>query len=435
MGNFSRDTFDKLKHYVGVRLQQGVPLVDADWNEQEDIRKYELQAFLKWFVGNGVPKGNDGFCIEAIPAENDFWIKGGDGTPEGAGRCLVEGWDAINESNLKYTAQPLFNNPALAAKWGVDPVQPLTAPTIGRKDIVYLDVWEREVDAEEVENLVNPAIGIETCVRLKREWAVRVAEGAPPPEPPRGHVFFPLACLRREGGEAMIRPQDITDLRTTGLNMAALEIGNDHVKADAAIEESKILFSRRGHDHRDGSQGKRIKHSSLHKDDGSNPHGTTAADIDKQDGHNRIVAQINAGGGVIDKKNIDPAAGLRGWVRLPFLPKKYLTGTEEFIHNYAFSMSGTKGAVGNMGIPVPPGATRMKNFRIAGTKNAVSIFIELHIIKLYSIEKTFRFKIEGFPFDELFIIDRTINAETGYIVVKVEAGGFSEIWFVASQFE
>jgi hypothetical protein len=37
MGNFSRDTFDKLKHYVGVRLQQGVPIVDADWNELEDI--------------------------------------------------------------------------------------------------------------------------------------------------------------------------------------------------------------------------------------------------------------------------------------------------------------------------------------------------------------------------------------------------------------
>ena len=63
MGNFSRDTFDRLKHYVGVRLQQGVPIVDADWNEAFDIRKYELQAFLKWFVGNGVPQHNDGFRI------------------------------------------------------------------------------------------------------------------------------------------------------------------------------------------------------------------------------------------------------------------------------------------------------------------------------------------------------------------------------------
>ena len=434
MSSFSRDTFDKLKHYVGVRLKQGVPLVDADWNEQEDIRKYELQAFLKWFVGNGVPKGNDGFCIEAIPAENDFWIKGGDGTPEGAGRCLVEGWDAINESNLKYTAQPLFNNPALAAKWGVDPVQPLTTPTTSRNYTVYLDVWEREVDAQENDNLVNPAIGIETCVRLKREWVVRVAKGTTSPEPPRDHVFYPLARLRRKGGEAMIGPEDITDLRTTSLNMAALEIGNDHVKVDAAIEESKILFSPTGHDHSGGSQGKLIKHSSLDKDDGSNPHRTRAADIDKQDGRYRIVAQINAGAGVIDKKNIDPAAGLRGWVRLPFLPMKCGERTE-FMHVSFFSKSGPEGATGTMEIPAPPGATRVKNFRIAGTINDRGITVRFYIIELYSVKESFKFLIEGAPFDELFIIDRTINAETGCIVVEVEAYQTSSIWFVASQFE
>ena len=72
MGNFSRETFDKLKHYVGVRLQKGVLIVDADWNEQEDIRRYELQAFLKWFVGNGVPKGNDGFRI--LPVFEFDWV-------------------------------------------------------------------------------------------------------------------------------------------------------------------------------------------------------------------------------------------------------------------------------------------------------------------------------------------------------------------------
>ena len=40
MGNFSRDTFDPNKNYVGVRLQQGVPLVDADWNELNDIIRH-----------------------------------------------------------------------------------------------------------------------------------------------------------------------------------------------------------------------------------------------------------------------------------------------------------------------------------------------------------------------------------------------------------
>ena len=128
MGNFSRETFDRLKHYVGVRLQQGVPIVDADWNEMEDIRKYELRAFIRWFVGNGIPEGNNGFAIFAVAETNDFGIRGGDGTAEGAGHVLVDGWDVINESAIQYTAQALFNDNVLANDWGVDPLPPLTTP-------------------------------------------------------------------------------------------------------------------------------------------------------------------------------------------------------------------------------------------------------------------------------------------------------------------
>ncbi|MGA1870552.1 MAG: DUF6519 domain-containing protein [bacterium] len=220
MGNFSRDTFDKLKHYVGVRLQQSVPLLDADWNELEDIRRHELQTFLKWFVGNGVPKGNDGFHIlSAQESKNDFIIKGGDGIH--AGHCVVEGWDVVNESNLRYTEQPLYRNEELATQWGVDPLPPLTIPVGDRTDTVYLDVWEREVNAEEDEDLINQDIGIETCVRIKREWAVRVAENAtsPPSPAPAGHLFYPLASLSRKSGEGDILDEHITDLRITGLSI------------------------------------------------------------------------------------------------------------------------------------------------------------------------------------------------------------------------
>ncbi len=224
MGNFSRDTFDKLKHYVGVRLQQGVPLVDADWNEQEDIRMFELQSFLKWFVGNGVPKGNDGFHIKPVNngVPNDFIIKGGDGTPEGAGRCLVDGWEVINENDIRYTKQPLFNNTSLAEAWGVPVLEPLTTPLIGtRVDLVYLDVWEREVNSEEDTDLINPAVGVETCVRSKREWVVRVAEGTSAlPTTPSGHIFYPLATLTRPGGNPVIDKNVITeDHRTTDLTL------------------------------------------------------------------------------------------------------------------------------------------------------------------------------------------------------------------------
>jgi len=236
MGNFSRNTFDELKHYVSVRLQQGVPIVDADWNEMDDIRRYELRSFLRKFVGDGVPEGNDGFRIEAVGTEQtgiaikDFTIK--------RGHCLVDGMEVINniiiteklltgelikiKRDIKYTEQALFKDPSLAKRWGVDPLPPLKL-LVGKIYIAYLDVWERGVGAEEESALINESIGIETCVRLKREWVVRVTEVAEEMtlrEPPDGHAFYSLAKL--EHRRLQISGMAITDLRRTELSLAAL---------------------------------------------------------------------------------------------------------------------------------------------------------------------------------------------------------------------
>src|SRR3954471_22279638 len=103
MATISKDKFDALKRYVGVRLQQGVPIVDADWNELEDARRFELRAYLKWYVGDGVPEGTDGFRLAGAGASNDLAITAGapTGTPannvekglRNVGRCLVDGLD------------------------------------------------------------------------------------------------------------------------------------------------------------------------------------------------------------------------------------------------------------------------------------------------------------------------------------------------------
>lgn len=218
MANILRNTFNKLEHNVNVPMQQGVPLVDADWDEKNDICKDELTFFIKWVAGNGVPKENDGFHI--LPqdgVENDFLIKGGLNGQTGI--CLVEGWDVRNETDIAYSAQPLFNNNTLAQKWGVMPLSVVTLPPFGeRNDLVYLDVWEREVNAVEYPGVVNPSINIETCGRLKREWVVRVVEGTtvPPLTVPAGHVFFVLAIIKRTAGQPVIAQTDITDLRIPG---------------------------------------------------------------------------------------------------------------------------------------------------------------------------------------------------------------------------
>ena len=81
MGNITNDTFNPIRAYCNVRLQQGVPLVDADVNELDDIRKFEVRAFLKWIVGDGVPDGSDGFHILSNGTADGFTISAGTNSP------------------------------------------------------------------------------------------------------------------------------------------------------------------------------------------------------------------------------------------------------------------------------------------------------------------------------------------------------------------
>ena len=238
MGNFSRDTFDPSKNYVGVRLQQGVPLVDADWNELNDVIRHELYQGLGTIVSDGVELSSSplpSFLVMAslsagtldsveLPAiDNDFYVF--------PGRAIVGGQPIHLPFNgaqdiIRYSTQP-WTSPARANQDGVDVIPPLTTPQDDRTDIVYLDVWEREVSSTEDTNLINDQIGIETCVRLKREVAVRVAEGIPEgtstlPHAPKGHIFMPLALLNRDDGEADLsftgRIQDIRpEIRSRGI--------------------------------------------------------------------------------------------------------------------------------------------------------------------------------------------------------------------------
>lgn len=339
MGDFSRDPDARLlesvaQHYVGVRLQQGVPILDTDWNELEDLRRHEVASIGSWFLGDGVPVGSDGFRIVPItgggtdtiiltstatavgptairvdlaastaasalgfgpanavserfgsspaalassrsqpfaltpgstlvvqaddhPEEtvvfeaadfpdigaataaqvvallnaglghasastgqgNDFLIRGGDGTTAGAGRILIDGQVVLNERELRYSHQALYENSALAALWGVDPVAALTTPAADEPFAVYLDAWHREVDSAEDLHLVPPAIGVETSTRLRREWAVRVARAADVADVfagrPPGHSYHLLALLARVAGNPVIARAMISDRRAT----------------------------------------------------------------------------------------------------------------------------------------------------------------------------------------------------------------------------
>jgi hypothetical protein len=225
MGDFSRDTFKLTnvlhqllsgqvvanpRHYVGVRLQQGVPLLDADWNELEDLRRLELQALIKMFVGTGVPAGDDGFRISSSGDANNFSIH--------AGVILAGGMLVINGALTTYLAQP--EQPGLPA---------LTTPggIVDRNDVVYLDVWHDEIAGAGGPNadsrLVNALVGVETAVRIRRRWQVRVQENATDLSavvPAPGHSLLPLALLRRRPATPVISDSMVVERRITGLTVS-----------------------------------------------------------------------------------------------------------------------------------------------------------------------------------------------------------------------
>src|SRR5512139_2925179 len=89
--DLTRNTFDPLKHYSRVLMQQGRVQLDADWNEQGAILLHYLQALAADLIGpHAGPQGAVGFKIGLAgePGKN-FTID--------PGRYYVQGILAENE--------------------------------------------------------------------------------------------------------------------------------------------------------------------------------------------------------------------------------------------------------------------------------------------------------------------------------------------------
>src|SRR3954469_10335800 len=127
-GDFSRDTFDPLRHFSRVLVQQGRLQLDADSNEQSDILLHYLRMLATDIIGRHGGPG-DGFTIGAPTGSMqklDFTIA--------RGRYYVEGVLAESDmDDLTYTGQR-----------GYTQADPLVD---GKRNLVYLDVWERHVTA------------------------------------------------------------------------------------------------------------------------------------------------------------------------------------------------------------------------------------------------------------------------------------------------
>jgi hypothetical protein len=227
------------KMYLALAQQAGVPVTDADMNDVSLSIMNSLRRLSSLAIGDGSP--NDGYQIDAAgsPA-NNFAVKGGDGTQDGAGRLFVDGWPLLLLSDNDYTAnQPLLHpritristnaNPDDtleddAANWGVnalvgrtlcpDITAPGTTYTISsntattitvsttmagppsagdyyrvnlstpgapRTDKVYVDVFLDEIteadDSDLGHSIGAPPANTECARRVRLRGIVRVVEG------------------------------------------------------------------------------------------------------------------------------------------------------------------------------------------------------------------------------------------------------------------
>lgn len=176
-GDYSRISFDPRQHDLGVLLQQGRPLSDADWNALVAQLRHRLHA-----------GSLDTFGPAVVPMQTPdaFRISFSGGSLEiGRGRIYVDGmlaenhgtgaatWDARLEQSLG-SLPALYDDPAAnALRQQPYYPDPPPVPTSGRH-MVYLDVWQREVSHVMRPELVDAALGVDSATRLQTVWQVKL---------------------------------------------------------------------------------------------------------------------------------------------------------------------------------------------------------------------------------------------------------------------
>lgn len=162
-GDFTRDTFDPLRQFSRVLMQQGRVQLDADWNEQVSILLYYFRKFGADLMGpHGAPRTVDG-----NPGEGFKIIANGSTFDIGPGHYYVNGILCENDDeNLTFRIQ--------------QPDLPFTPDeleeSLAEGDyLVYLDVWERHLSYVEDDYMREKALGgPDTGSRARIVWQVKV---------------------------------------------------------------------------------------------------------------------------------------------------------------------------------------------------------------------------------------------------------------------
>ena len=209
-GDFTRLTHDPLKGYSAVLKQQGRLDLDADWNEQVAIQDHRLWSLIRDVVGSsGAPHAGGGFQVGVTGDGSDLTLA--------SGRIWVDGILCELAEEATYSQQPHLPipPPLLAGDGDGDGDEDVE----GRRDLVYLDVWERHVSAVEDPTLLDPALnGLDTTTRLQTVFQVRVLKDVGDAGCDGGPAFPPPAGAGRlsTGGVAVPDPEDPCGVVATG---------------------------------------------------------------------------------------------------------------------------------------------------------------------------------------------------------------------------
>jgi hypothetical protein len=158
-GDFSRNTFDRRKHYTGVLYQQGRVWLDSDSNEDFFDRIDQLQQETYDIVGDcGVPLPGTAFQISPgiDPAHpENFSIGGGE---DSKGRAYVQGVLCRLDNPTTYFQQPDLPDPS-----------PIIINRGGETfAIIYLEVWRRLITYLEDPSIAEIALGgPDSATRMK----------------------------------------------------------------------------------------------------------------------------------------------------------------------------------------------------------------------------------------------------------------------------
>lgn len=166
-GDFSRQTFDRTKHYSAVLMQQGRVQLDADWNEQQALNQYRHATEAADVIGPcGAPKDDQGGGFKVGLS--------GDGTDLtlSAGRLYADGLLCENEPIVNGQPVSLKNQPDLPIK--TSSAAGFAMPAQAGRYLIYLDAWQREVTALDDPHIRETALGgPDTTIRAKTVWQAK----------------------------------------------------------------------------------------------------------------------------------------------------------------------------------------------------------------------------------------------------------------------